>query len=95
MSLQWPNKDPDDFLDFTLDFGLWLNGDVVSSAAVDIDGTTSLSLSAQSVNYSNGTQVIIWFAGGVSGEKAVVHVNAVTALGRSKQVTVMLPIGDN
>jgi hypothetical protein len=95
MSLQWPSKDPEDFLDFTLDFSLWLNGDVVSAATVTVDNLTTQSLSVQKVDYSNGLQVITWFIGGISGENAVVHIDAVTALGRTKQVTVMLPIEDN
>lgn len=95
MSLLWPPKDPQDFLDFTLDFSLWLNGDVVSNVNVTIDPNTTSSLSAQKVDFTDGMHVIVWFIGGLSGENAVVHVSAQTSLGRSKEVTVMLPIEDN
>lgn len=95
MSLLWPPKDPQDFLDFTVDFTLWLNGDVISTVNVTIDPTTTQSLSAQRVDFTSGNQVIIWFIGGQSGENAVVEVNAQTSLGRQKQVTLMLPIEDN
>jgi hypothetical protein len=95
MALQWPPKDPDDMLDYTLDFSLWLNGDVISNASSTVDFATSASLSVYKVDFSSGVKVISWLQGGTSGDIASVNVIASTSLGRTKEVTVVLPIMDN
>ena len=95
MALQWPTKDPDDMLDYTLDFSLWLNGDVISNATSVPDYNTSTSLVVYRVDFSSGNKVISWISGGESGDIASVNVIANTSLGRTKEVTVVLPIMDN
>jgi len=47
------------------------------------------------VDFSSGVTVISWISGGVSGDIASVNVIASTSLGRTKEVTVVLPIMDN
>ena len=95
MALQWPAKDPEDMLDYTLDFSLWLQGDVISNAQSYVDYATSQSLAVYKVDFSSGQTVITWLEGGLSGELATVTVVANTSLGRTKEVSVVLPIIDN
>lgn len=84
------SKDPADRLDYDVDYGAkWLPaGDVISSATAAITGSTAV---ADQVDVSSDA-VKVWISGGAPGDTAVVTVTAVTAQGRTKEISFRLKI---
>jgi hypothetical protein len=76
--LDWPFKDPDEVLDYEIDWSDRLDGDTISSSDWEIEaGITEGST-------SNTTTVTkIWLSGGTIGEKYVLTNRIVTAGGRT------------
>ena len=75
--LKWPNKDPEEILDYPVDFSDWLvaGAKIDNTPALDVslDGTSTPSglsdivISQIQLN-STGKQVITWLSGGTDGE---------------------------
>ncbi len=82
-------KDPDERLDYPVDFSSWLEpDDYVVSAIVELAATTAV---ADTVAVSQSI-VTVWLDGGASGEQGVVTVRATTNQGRVKEVGFRLRI---
>jgi hypothetical protein len=80
MALSWPNKDPEEYLDYPVDFSAW----VVSPAAIDsatcvvesqVGDDTASPLVIELVQFGSNI-VNVWLSGGVSGVKYVFKVTA-------------------
>ncbi len=85
----WPPKDPDDVLDFSVDWTdvLTLDDDTVASVAWTIPaGLTN----TQELNAAGVTAV--WLSGGVIGERYEVGCRMVTAGGRTYDRTIALSV---
>lgn len=73
--LRWPQKDPEEVLDFTVDFTDWLVGAAVlqgGDTTVTMDGTSvpgGLTNLTVSNVVTSTTKVTVWLTGGTSGEK--------------------------
>lgn len=86
-------KDPADRLDYDVDYGArWLpTGDVIQSATATITGSTA---TADQVDVSSDA-VKVWISGGAAGDTAIVTVRAVTAQGRTKEISFRLRIRES
>lgn len=56
MSFRWPNKDPDEILDYSVDWSRWLNGASISSVTWYVDDDSGVKTEIASGNTVNGIQ---------------------------------------
>jgi hypothetical protein len=56
MSFRWPNKDPDESLDYSVDWSRWLGAATISSASWYIDDADGVKTSFTAGNTVNGLQ---------------------------------------
>jgi hypothetical protein len=87
MSKRWPPKDPDEVLDYGVDWSLRLAGDVISTSA----WTIPAGLTKQTDTKTN-TSTTVWLSGGVDGQSYDNLNHIVTAGGRTMEQTVELRI---
>lgn len=87
MSLSWPFKDPDEVLDYEIDWTARLVGDTISSSTWIIpDGITKNS------DTFTSTSALVWLSGGVEGASLLLVNRVVTAGGRTMDQSVALKI---
>jgi hypothetical protein len=58
MSFKWPNKDPDETLDYSVDWSRWLNGATISSVVWYVDSSSGTKTELTAGNTVNGLQNI-------------------------------------
>jgi len=57
MSYKWPNKDPDEILDYSVDWSRWLGtGVTISSVAWFVDNASGAKTAFNATNVVNGLQ---------------------------------------
>lgn len=89
MSLKKFSQDPDEVLDYTLDWSEWLvDGDVISSATAS--GDAGLTVGG-TVSFTT-TTTTVWLSGGSAGSSYDVAVHVVTAGGREGDRSITLQI---
>ncbi len=67
MSFRWPNKDPDETLDYSVDWSRWLNGATISSVVWYVDNSSGVKTALPASNTVNGLQnVAQTISGGVA-----------------------------
>jgi hypothetical protein len=67
MSFRWPNKDPDETLDYSVDWSRWLNGATISTVAWFVDNSFGVKTALPASNTVNGLQnVAQTISGGVA-----------------------------
>ena len=67
MSFRWPNKDPDETLDYSVDWSRWLNGATISSVIWSVDNSSGVKTALPASNTVNGLQnVAQTISGGVA-----------------------------
>jgi len=89
---RWPDKDPDDVLDYSVDWSapLALDADAISSSSWIVpSGLTRLS------DTWNQTATVIWLSGGTAGESYLLTNRIVTTGGRTRDQSVQLPVNNN
>ena len=85
--LDWPSKDPDEVLDYSLDWAPRLIDDTISTSLFIIpDGIVADSSS------NSPTETIVWLSGGTLGATYTITNRVVTAQGRTMDQTVRLRI---
>jgi hypothetical protein len=89
-------KDPQDVLDYDLDYAnpidRWLSeGDTLNSATATLDVDDTSGLVIDSVGFTD-TMVKLWLSAGTDGETALIHVLVTTAGSRTKEVDVRVRI---
>lgn len=83
----WPSKDPEDFLDYHIDWTNRLNGDIISSSAWTVqDGLSS------SMESNTDTVATIWLSNGENGVVYSVRNMIETGDGRIFNITVRLKV---
>jgi hypothetical protein len=91
MTLKWPFKDPNEVLDYTVDWTDRLAGDTISSSAwsfaVDPD-----SLMVMDSNEFTSSTATVWLSGGTAGELYALTNRIVTAAGRTMDQTTNLRV---
>lgn len=74
--LRWPNKDPDDVIDYAIDWTAHLDsGDTIQSATWSV-APAGLTLGTATVV---GAKASVWLQGGTAGQDYVVTCRVVTA----------------
>lgn len=87
--LNWPPKDPDEILDYSLNWSGRLNGDTIATSSWTIADTSLIRASA---TFSN-TSATIWLSGGtVNSTPVAVTSQITTAGGRTMNQTVYIKI---
>ena len=90
MALHWPNKDPDDILDYAVDWSEFLGLDTISASVwVVPTGITKASDSFTS------TVTTAWLSGGTIRTKYTLVNRITTAAGRQKDQSVAITIKAN
>jgi hypothetical protein len=56
MSFKWPNKDPDETLDYSVDWSRWLNGATISTVVWYVDDSAGAKTALTAGNTVNGLQ---------------------------------------
>jgi hypothetical protein len=82
----WPNKDPDDVLDYEFDWTSKLYGDTIHSSTWIVPAP----LTKNSDSHTDG-KVTIWLSGGTEGATYKLK-NLVTTRGRTMVQTFKLPL---
>lgn len=88
MNLTWPPKDPQELLDYDVDWTDRLNGDTITDSVWSIAKGT-VTISDQS---ATTTDTKVWLAGGTLGETCEVLNHITTAALREMEQTVRLKI---
>lgn len=91
MALTWPKKDPDEVLDFVIDWTDRLAGDTIVTSEFILP-TSPAGLARQSQSVSGQKKTVVWLMGGVLGSDYLILNRIVTAGGRTMDQTVKLPI---
>lgn len=81
------DKDPDETLDFTIDWAAWLDDDTISSSVWSVPS----GLTEGSSSYGN-TTTTLWASGGTDGTDYRCTNTIVTAAGRTVQRTIMIRV---
>ena len=76
MSFRWPNKDPDETLDYSVDWSRWLNGATISSVVWSVDNSSGVKTAITSGTTVNGIQNV---SQTISGGVATINLGLGTA----------------
>lgn len=87
MALTWPFKDPDEVLDYILDWADRLGEDTIATSSWTVP--TGINKDSDS---SDDTTATIWLSGGDEGESYSFVNRVVTAAGRTMDQTVKLKV---
>lgn len=87
---RWPSKDPNEFLDYQLDWSRRLDaGDAIVDAAFSLTDAAGTTIASQSFTPTTTT---VWLSGGTAGEEAEILCRIETASGRVMDQSVRLAI---
>lgn len=87
MALNWPDKDPNEVLDFTIDWSETLGADTISSSSWIVpSGITEDS------DTNTATTTTIWLSGGTEDERYSLVNRIVTLGGRTFDQTVRIRV---
>ena len=89
MSLAWPAKDPNEKLDYEIDWSARLGDDTIASS----DWTVPDGLTKEQESNST-TATLVWLSGGTLGKTYEVLNRATTAAGRIMDQTALLTIAE-
>ena len=89
MSLTWPAKDPDEVLDYIVDWSSRTSNDHISNSAFTLSANSGCSIVANS--FSN-TLTTVWLMGGTNGKQVKVTNRIETVGGRTFEEAVILII---
>lgn len=90
--LAWPTKDPDDVLDYTLDWSQRLvQGDDILSSVWFTDSSTSPGLEIDSDSFDANSSTV-WLSGGIPGTTYLVTNRVTTAGTRIMDQSVKLKV---
>lgn len=86
--LKWPDKDPDEVLDYRIDWSDRLSdGDTIQSSSWIIEGSVDKDSDSNST-----TTATIWLSGGDTGSVSFLTNRVITLGGRTMDTTVRLKI---
>lgn len=75
-------KDPQAILDYSLDWGPWLDGDTLSTSSWVVESPLTI---VPSTEVFDSTTTSLFLSGGTAGEKHMVTNTITTALGRKDE----------
>lgn len=88
--LTWPDKDPTDVLDYSINWAGRLAGDTIVTSVFDVPA----GLTKNADTNTNETS-ILWLAGGEAGNSYTITCTITTAAGRTWQQSVRLVVREN
>jgi hypothetical protein len=88
-TLKWPKKDPDDVLDYVIDWTALLDGDPITSVSHEMDAELT-----KGVETFSDTQTVVWISEGLPGNTYMVTATITTAGGRTFERSVQLVVVD-
>ena len=88
MALSFPNKDPDEVLDYTLDWSKRLAGDIILSSMWIVD-SPGLVIDSNSFTSS---QTVVWLSAGVVDTSYLLTNHIVTQVARTMEQSVKIKI---
>lgn len=89
MTLTWPAKDPDEALDYRVNWSARLGLDTIDTSVFSLIEAAGLSITEQS-NTTKASTVVL--SGGTDGDTAVIQCRVTTAGDRTLEETIILPI---
>jgi hypothetical protein len=92
MSFNWPAKDPDEILDYSINWVQPLANDTIVTSTWAISGPGGLT---QTTATNTATLATIWLSGGTLSQTYAVKNTIVTAGGRTFDQTVNIKIANN
>lgn len=87
MSLTWPFKDPDEVLDYQLDWSARLAGDTIATSTWIVPANITKDSDSNTT-----TTTTIWLSGGTLGDLVEITNRITTAAGRTMDQSVRLKI---
>lgn len=86
----WPTKDPDDFLDYTLDWALRLDaGETVQESSFSVvEGEVEI----RDFGFEPTGLTTVWLTGGLDGERCIILNRIITSQGRTYDQSVRLRV---
>ena len=102
MSYRWPEKDPDETTDFSVDWSRFLGSDSIVSATFFVDDANGTKTQVSTTQFVNGLQFIATtlagnvatarFGGGINNVRYNITVRINTTQGLTYERSVILPI---
>jgi len=89
MALRWPSKDPDEVLDYQLDWTARLDGDTISSSSWAVASGSGLTIDSDS---ETTTLTTVWLSAGTEGTTYTLTNTIVTAASRTMEQSVRIRI---
>lgn len=87
--LYWPEKDPDEILDYTIDWSNRLSTDTIADSAWSVPTDLTIVTSSKT-----STTTTIWLADGIAGNTYTITHTITTAAGRTLEETIQLRCGN-
>jgi hypothetical protein len=87
MGKRWPNKDPNEVLDYAIDWSQRLAGDIIDTSTFTVP--TGIVMNSQS---KTNTMTTVWLSGGSEGVSYDILNRIVTNGGRTMDQTVELRV---
>ncbi len=82
-------KDPDSVLDYSIDWSQWLAGDTLVSSSWTVPSGITIDSDT-----NDTTSTTIWVSGGTVGVTYNLQNRIVTAVGRTKDVSIDVPVAE-
>lgn len=98
---QWPTKDPNEVLDYQLDWAdpkgprLEASEQLLSSAWSIVEGDVTINVTTHPATFTAGGLSTVWLENGTAGTKCELLNRVTTSLGRTYDQTVVLRIRDH
>lgn len=89
MSAEWPSKDPNEVLDYVINWTARLGSDTITSSSFTVDSESGL---VKDSNTNTTTSTTIWLSGGTAGKIGTITNTVITLGGRTMEEAVQLPI---
>lgn len=89
--LAWPSKDPNEVLDYEIQWSPRLRSDTISTSTFSLTTANGLAINSQSNTTTTST---VWLSGGTVGGTAVINCRITTAAGRTMDQSVSLEIAE-
>ena len=91
-ALKWPPKDPDELLDYVVNWEVRLDGDTISTSDWAITPVSATDPLVEESASNTTTRTTIWLSGGVLDEIYEITNTVVTVGARTMEQTVKLQI---
>jgi len=85
MATDWPDKDPDDVLDYTADFSDYMDGTEVFTGSPTVTAESGITVNSSAFDATN-TKIVAWLSGGTDGKRYLVRCKGTTDNGVARTI---------